>query len=227
MFATSCQPVHCQNIRNLLESYVAEIFVLRRENEYLKKEIIHQKFLRKKCFNCGMEGHIARACCRPSRTDVNWRTGLVNASCGSGNNTSQWTPDTPEASLVQVKEPTSNAVAPSNESYEQLISEGDVSAEPDEQLEVCEQDQHIEHRSCYKEVGEVRTMLHRWIKVASDELNKEIEHYSKDSSDSETEYSSREMSDVDEELNAHRKCAQHKEFGHSTAFWSAELGHPS
>ena len=53
------------------ENLVREISWLRNENLYLRKRIRREK----RCYNCDMPGHLARACCRPSRSDCNWRTG--------------------------------------------------------------------------------------------------------------------------------------------------------
>ena len=57
-----------------LENVFGELFYLRGENEYLKKRIWETRRADKRCYTCGMVGHLARACCRQSRTNCNWRT---------------------------------------------------------------------------------------------------------------------------------------------------------
>ena len=59
---------------NVIGNFMREISWLRGENSYLRKRIIHHKLQQKRCYNCYMPGHVARACCRPSRTESNWRT---------------------------------------------------------------------------------------------------------------------------------------------------------
>ena len=90
----------CQiEMANLIETFLGEIFRLRGENRYLRRRI---NVWDKSCYNCGMRGHLARACCRPSRSDCNWRSN-ESAEAGGPTNTSDqevWTPDTPDATQL-------------------------------------------------------------------------------------------------------------------------------
>ena len=59
----------------LIESFVLEIASLRAENNYLKKRMHGLSLMDKRCYRCGMYGHLERACCAPTRdTNVNWRS---------------------------------------------------------------------------------------------------------------------------------------------------------
>ena len=84
-------------LNTVIENFVREIMCLRNENQFLRRKFRAEK----KCYNCNMPGHLARACCRPSKTDCNWRTGTASqdiapSSANSGPIVSELAPITAE-----------------------------------------------------------------------------------------------------------------------------------
>ena len=61
------------SIGDVIKSFVDEINWLRNQNTILYGKLRRKNFEEKKCFRCGMPGHLERMCCRPSRSDCNWR----------------------------------------------------------------------------------------------------------------------------------------------------------
>ena len=99
---TACDRVFMNPLHHgLVESIFSELFWLRGENAYLQKKLRDVKRNEKCCWNCGMKGHLARACCNRSRTDSNWRASeepLVNSD--STCNATPWLPATPASTPI-------------------------------------------------------------------------------------------------------------------------------
>ena len=90
----------CLNQR-FLENIFGELHWLRGENLYLKQRIREGRISEKRCYTCGMRGHLARACCSKSRSDCNWRT--TDNDNTEGSNASTWVPATPDPTPIREK----------------------------------------------------------------------------------------------------------------------------
>ena len=91
----------------MIKNLFCKLFWLRGENQYLRQKIQNVRREEKRCWNCGMRGHLARACCYKSHTECNWQKDTV-----SSESSTPWLPDSP--ALTPISEVNTQTVEPIN-----------------------------------------------------------------------------------------------------------------